>query len=201
MYLEMGQGQGTSGCADCAVLPLSVHSPVVWGQGVCSEESRLQACQHQIRRQRIWWLTGVVCLGVGGARLGVAWWWWGPVSSSCPFALSPSYPPQSRASAPQRHQWSLGGGRRQEAGTRGWSGGRRRRRREGELEAGRARGPTDAGCAGAAAWDSAFFCLRVGAVSSRVLFAGPGRGLSSGPTEDDVDLSVLHALGRSGRFS
>lgn len=52
-------------------------------------------------------------------------------------------------------QWSLGGGgRRREAGTRGWSGGRRRRRREGELEAGRARGPTDAGCAGAAAWDS-----------------------------------------------
>lgn len=32
-------------------------------------------------------------------------------------------------------------------------------------------------------------------------FAGPGRGLSSGPTEDDVDLSVLHALGRSGYFS
>lgn len=38
-------------------------------------------------------------------------------------------------------------------------------------------------------------------MSSRVSFAGPGRGPSPGPPEDDVDLSVLHALGRSGCFS
>lgn len=32
VYSGMGQGQGTSGCADRSVLPLSVHSSV-WGQG------------------------------------------------------------------------------------------------------------------------------------------------------------------------
>lgn len=29
----------------------------------------------------------------------------------------------------------------------------------------------------------------------------PRTGLSLGPTKDDMDLSVLHALGRSGYFS
>lgn len=75
----------------------------------------------------------------GGGGGGAGWTVMAPggaVSSSCPFAFLLHTPLQSRASDPQRHQWSLGGGRRQEAGTRGWSGGRRKRGRVSWRQAG-----------------------------------------------------------------
>lgn len=50
----------------------------------------------------------------------MAWWWWGPVSSSCLFALSPSYLLQSRVSTPQL--WPVEPGRRREE-TGGWDKG------------------------------------------------------------------------------
>lgn len=76
----------------------------------------------------------------------------------------------------------------------------------GEEEGGGAGGrqgqrPTDAGYAEQQPGTQSFLLSVRGSVSSRVSFAGPGRGPSPGPPEDDVDLSVLHALGRSGCFS
>lgn len=121
----------------------------------------------------------------------------GGISSSFPFALSPSHTLHNRAFASHRHQWSLeeGGDRRLGQGggvgveEGGGAGGRQGQR------------PTDAGYAEQQPGTQSFLLPARGSVSSRVSFAGPGRGLSPGPPEDDVDLSVLHALGRSGCFS
>lgn len=67
----LGDGTGPRNLRVCRPLcPTSVCPLLSLGAGVCSEESRLQARQHQLRRQGLWWLTGVVCLGAGGAGLG-----------------------------------------------------------------------------------------------------------------------------------
>lgn len=74
-------------------------------------------------------------------------------------------------------------------------------KREGELEAGRVRGPADAGWRRAASFSELPSACSVGAVSSGGRERAPGWARGKAPTEDDVDLSVLHALGRSGCFS
>lgn len=167
MYLEMGRGQGTPGYADCAVLRLSVHSSVVWGRGSTVRRADSRPANLRSEGRRSFGGSQGLCVWGWGCRVG------GPVSSSCPSALSPLYPLQSRASAPLSHQWSLEGGRRQEAGTRGWSGGGGR---EGGGAGGR-QGQRPGRCwlrRSSSLGLRAFFCLLVGAVSSAEPFAGPG---------------------------
>lgn len=64
-----------------------------------------------------------VGVAVGGEVMVTAWGQLALVAVPLPGLLHT--PLQSRLLTPNSHQRSLGGGRRQEAGTRGWSGGRR----------------------------------------------------------------------------
>lgn len=190
------QGEAEEPCK-CIPSSLSVRQWVSGLRGFWSEDPGLGCVEGQIpalpapNQARAGGASGAPrgCL-TGGLVSG------GPARSGCPFALSPSHPLPRRASDPHRHQWSLGGGRREEAGTGGGVG------EGGGGEGGRA----EAGRPGDAVWRPqrtplfSSACL-VGAVSS----GGPSEGArgtrGTGPTEDDVDLSVLHALGRSGCFS
>lgn len=187
--------------AACAVPCLSVHSSVVWGGGVCREDSGLHVCQHRSEGRRgfggslglCFWERGVQGPGglvVGGLSLVVV-----PLPYLLHTPCKAGFLPSTATSGAGEEG---GDGR---LGQGGGVGERRRRRREGELEAGRARGPQMLATPEQKPGTQSFLLPAQGSESSRGLFAGPGCGLSSGPTEDDVDLSVLHALGRSGCFS
>lgn len=156
--------------------------------GVCSE---LQACQHRIRRQRkLCWFTGVVCLVLGVQGWGLSVGGLSPVAVPLPCFLHTPCKAGLLHPNVTSGAWKKGGDRRLGQG-RGVGGGGG----EGGRESWRQAGPEARQMLATQEQQPglrAFFCL-----SSRVPFAGPSRGLSSGPTKDDVDLPVLHALGRS----
>jgi hypothetical protein len=125
-------------------------------------------------------------------RVG-GWGRGGSASGSSPLALSPSFPMPSLASDPQATSaaWEEEGERRLGQG----GGGGEEEEKEG--------GSWRPRCwLSQLAEDSVLpSACSVGAASSGGPFASPCVDQGTGPAEDDVDLSVLYALGRSGHFS
>lgn len=101
-------------------------------------------------------------------------------------------PPRSRASDPQSHQWSWEEGGDRRLGPGGGVG--EEEGREGERQAGRALQMLPRA-------QSSLLPAPRGLRAQGDPLQSPGVAPGTGTLEDDVDLSVLHALGRCGSVS